>query len=294
MLNPIAAGVPAPFDGLVKLMLKPIKKQIQTAIKDSLKDALTGSLDRIATSVSTAISSGLQGTEAQIKAQIHSILDPQIVRVVATLNSMVRKIEARITPLFNRIQSLIKIDVGPNFTTLEDVDVEVTAIGISNATAFVGMPPAGGFDWNQSIADQNAIGLFIEDLNLALGIFEPVAGRPLPNFTAAKITAGAAGFIDGDADVFTLTAEGITVELNLGGPVIPGAGNGTIDFVESFPEDADGTPPAGYAVQTGTTTEPIYLDFQGERILASVELANIQISVFFVIGWCIDLVYFMV
>src|SRR5260221_5042313 len=120
---------------------------------------------------------------------------------------------------------------------------------------------------------------------MALGFFKPVAGKQLPNFTALKLTAGSAGFTDGGAGILDIVAQGITVDLNLGGPLVKGipfAGDATIDFPASFKGDANAHPvvPPGYPVATGTTTEPIYLDFAGELIRASVEHATLQISDF--------------
>ena len=114
---------------------------------------------------------------------------------------------------------------------------------------------------------------------MALGLFDPVLDQ-FPNFTALKLTAAGAGFVGGDEGVFELTLDGITVELNLGGPLVqlPLAGNATIDFVESFPVPPNAV--VGYRVDTGTNSDPIYLDFQGEHIVASVEWAELHISEF--------------
>jgi hypothetical protein len=113
------------------------------------------------------------------------------------LNQLVAQITGRLAPIFTRLLSLAQIDIGPNFTKLEDVEVDVTAIGISNATAFIGLPPEGGLNFDTPIADQDAIGLFVQNLNMGLGIFKPVAGGQLPNFTALKLSADSAGFADG-------------------------------------------------------------------------------------------------
>src|SRR5260221_12447405 len=97
---------------------------------------------------------------------------------------------------------------------------------------------------------------------MALGFFKPVAGKQLPNFTALKLTAGSAGFTDGGAGILEIVAQGITVDLNLGGKLVQGipfAGDATIDFPESFKGSTN--VPKGYPVATSTTTPPIYLDF---------------------------------
>jgi Ca2+-binding RTX toxin-like protein len=285
-LAPLTAGIPAPLDQLVKLVLVPIKELIRQTIGDNIKEALTGSIDGIANAVSTAVNAGLQGTEQEIKDRIHAIVDPTVDRIIVKLTNLINRIDDKIAPVIARLQSLANIKIGDDLATIKDVEVDVTAIGISNATAFIGMPPEGGLDFGSPIEDQNAIGLFLQNFNMALGLFDPVLGKQLPSFTALKMTADGAGFVGGDDDVFELVAKGITVELNLGGPLVkdagPLAGNATIDFVESFPAKPTATPPkpVGYRVDTGTTSDPIYLDFQGERILASAEWVELTISSF--------------
>ena len=70
-------------------------------------------------------------------------------RVIAKLNQLISKIDAKIEPAFTRLQSLANIHIGEDFATIDDVKVNVTAIGISDATAFVGMPPAGGINFSK-------------------------------------------------------------------------------------------------------------------------------------------------
>ena len=204
------------------------------------------------------------------------------------LNQLFAQVSAKLSPIFTRLQSLAGMEIGSNFATISDVEVDVTAIGLRNATAFVGIPPSGGFNWTDTngdgvldvpLVDQDAIGLVIENLDLGVGVFKPVVSKQLPTFTAAKITADSAGFIWGDTDVLELVARKIQVQLNLGGPIIQGAGalvgTATIDFPVSFPTNG------GYQVQTGTTTAPVLLDFHtGELIRASVANATLKISNF--------------
>ncbi|WP_157100266.1 hypothetical protein [Rhodoplanes sp. Z2-YC6860] len=364
LFSPITSRIPAPLDSLVKLLLKPVKDEIIGSIQDSLEEALTGGLDRVASSVSTVIGEGLDSAAQDIKAQIAAVIQPQINRITSKLNQLFQQVSDKITPVFNRVEGFLKIDIGDAFATIDNVQVDVTAIGFSNATAFVGV---GGPYWSDldgdhkvswafntgtgdtasrkitagsvtidgttyvvgdvlpanvvvtlkktdgvltfgnaaagtqvSYGDKNgdgivdagetgelatgAIGLFINNLNMALGIFRPVVAKQLPTFTALKLTADSAGFVGGDTGTFDLTAKGITVELNLGGPIVQGAGplvgNATIDFPASFQAKTNPVTPAGYPVATGTTTQPIYLDFVGEKILARVEWVELTISQF--------------
>ncbi|HXV77257.1 MAG TPA: hypothetical protein VD788_13145, partial [Candidatus Polarisedimenticolaceae bacterium] len=290
LLASITDQVPeGPLRSMVAALVSPIKALLAGYFKDTLEEALSGAVDRIAGSVGAALQAGLQSAANEIEAKILEVLNPQIARIQLKLDELIFRIDSALTPIFARLQSITGIDLGSNFSTIEDFEVEVSAIGISDATAFIGIPPDGGFDWNQPLADQDAIGLFVENLNLALGIFQSPLSKQIPPFVAAKVNADAAGFISGGLDdVLTILAEGIEVQLNLGAPIVPGSGtlfpNATIDFVASFPAEppAGVNPgkPAGYAVQTGTTTEPIYIDFQGELIVASVEVATIGISEF--------------
>jgi Ca2+-binding EF-hand superfamily protein len=278
LLDQIKNQVPeGPLRDLLGLLLKPVKEQLAAQFKETLDGALTGAVDSIAASVGGALQAGLNSALDQVEAKIREVINPVIAKVVLALEGLVARVDALIAPIFARLHSIANIDIGENFGTLENVLVDVTTIGISEAYAFVGIPPDGGFDFDQDpITDQSAIGLFVENLNMALGIFQSPVAAQLPRFIAAKIDADSAGFIG--LDVLEITAQGIHVELNLGGPIVSGAGAlfqpATIDFLESFG-------PQGYAVQTGTTSAPIHLDFEGgELIVAVVEVATIRISEF--------------
>jgi hypothetical protein len=96
-----------------------------------------------------------------------------------------------------------------------------------------------------------------------------------------KLTAGSAGFVGGDEGIFELTLDGITVELNLGGPARDVAARREChDRLRRELPRSRPTRVVGYRVDTGTDSDPIYLDFAGERILASVEWAELHISEF--------------
>src|SRR5262249_46873888 len=288
--------------GLVTKLLTPIKSLLTKAMDSFIGDAVNSAINRIAGSVSDALKAGLNSLGQDLKNQIHSVLDPQIARFQAQLTELAGQVTGTIDPVFAQLLSLAGIQFGPTFTTVSGIQTNVTAIGIGNATAFIGMPsvksaneteqqhlatmlnPPTGTALGDWLNQQGAFGLFVQDFTMGLGLFKPVVSF-LPTFTAAKISADEAGFVDGGAKVLTLDAQGIEADLNLGGPIIPGAaalsavlGPATIDFQTSFPANTRVTPntPAGYAVQTGTTTAAptIYLDFQRERVHASVSSAT--------------------
>jgi len=287
---------------LLNSILSPVREKVEAEFGGTLQEALSGSISRITGSVSQAIGAAIQAAaatglatineaidtnRAKIVAAIHGVLNPQFDRIGLELDKLIASAVSKLDPLFEQLHALTDIEIGDNFSTIENVEVEVTALGIRNAYAFVGLPPSAGFNFDLPLVGQlgGAIGLYVDNLNMALGIFKPVMGKLLPTFTALKLSADEAGFSDGDpsANVLELIAKGIKVELNLGGPIVPGAGalfgNATIDFAASFP--AAGLTPAGYAVQTSTTGNPIYLDFaNGELIRASVAHASLKISDF--------------
>lgn len=278
------------LQSLVTQLLSPIRERLTAVFEETLQEAMSGAIEKIKGSVSQAMDAGLQQAgeaEDLIKTAIEDAIQPQIDLVLAKLDQLISKVEDKLAPVFDRLAAIAGIVIGENFATIENVEVDVTAIGISNATAFVGMPPTNELDWTDdngdgeldtSLADQGAIGLFVRNFNMGLGLFKPSLSKQLPSFTAAKISADEAGFADGGAGILDLSAKEIEVKLNVGGPIIKGAGallgSATIDFPASFPATG------GYAVQTGTTTDPIYLDFDSEYILASVGRASLTVSEF--------------
>ena len=294
-INGVVDGIPndaalQPLKDLIRDVLSPLKTLLNNAFSQLLQQALSGTIERITGSVSEAIDAAAGKAGTAIDNAIQGVVDPQVARIGQMLDRLAARIDATITPIFTRIQSIVGINFGSGFSTIENVAVEVTSIGIGNATAFVGIPPEGGFDRGTPFAEQyTAMGLLIENFNMGLAMFKPVAGALLPTFIASKISADSVVFRigDGDADTsndpFTLEAKNIVVDLNLGGSIVPGAaavlGTATIDFQASFPGDA--TTPVGYAVATGTTTTPIYIDFAGGLLIrAIVGNATIQISEF--------------
>jgi Ca2+-binding RTX toxin-like protein len=259
VLDALPSSAPGPIRDLLGLLLSPIREKINAEFGGALQEALTDAISRITASVSEVVESALDAAAGaalasldaaidakanEIKLAIHGVLDPQFDRVDTALEKLILKITGKLDALFERLYKLTDIEVGDNFSTLENVEVEVTALGISNAYAFVGLPPSDGFDFTEPLSEQigEAIGLYVDHLNLALGIFKPVLSKQLPNFTALKFHADEAGFSDGDptGNVLELFVRGIDVELNLGGPIVQAAGalfgNATIDFEASFSE----------------------------------------------------------
>ena len=296
IINPLvnSAISEGPIRDLVKILVSPIKSLLSAAFGDMLKDVVSGPLDDIVGSIGAAVDAGLLRAQAQALTKIHAVLDPKIDLIVAKLNALQTKAYAKLGPIFDKLNALANIRVGENFGTLTGVTVDVTAVGISNAYLFVGLGPYFVDNHNQSgqavpdgvidshdIPNSKAIGLVVENFNMGLALFKPVLSKQLPSFTALKLSADRMFLKLGDPSDILLSAKDINVALNLGGPVVQGSGavlgNAAIDFRASFPVTAAHTT-LGYAVQTGTNSAPIYLDFEGHEIIrASVSDAILKI-----------------
>jgi hypothetical protein len=272
LLMPIVNDVPAgPMRSMITSLLDPVKSLIRSKFESVIQQAISGAVDKVANSLSTAIDAGVQNASAQIKANIQAALQPVFDEVTTELQSIAGQITGELAPIFTQLQSLASVQFGSNFATITNVTVNVTTLGISNATAFVGM----GYDSTKLPADQtSAMGLLVQNLNLGLALLKPVSDL-LPTFTAAKITADSVSLNLGASTDITMFANNVDVELNLGGPIIQGAGvllgNATVDFVASFGA-------SGFKVPTDTSgTNFIDLDFSHELIKASVADATLQI-----------------
>ena len=212
----LTSGVDEPIKGLLINLISPVRKLIKLAFAKTIQAVLGDSVDRMVSSVAAAIESGLADVGTTIEAKISAVIAPQIVRVKTKIDQLFAILRGKLDAVFVELESLTSIRFGADFSTVEGVQVDVTAIGVRNATAFVGIPPDEGIDWTDddddgeldtSIADQDAIGLFIENLNMGLGIFKPLS-RVLPSFTALKLDATAAGFVSGSIDdALTLGSE---------------------------------------------------------------------------------------
>ncbi|MFO0063002.1 MAG: hypothetical protein ACK57O_19185, partial [Planctomyces sp.] len=263
------------------IIVEPVESLLKTAFDNLLKEALQDSVDQLVAAVSDALTAGVGKSAEKLKAAIQKAMEPQIARITVKLNGLIAQVQNKLAPVLEKLEGIANLTIGDDFKTIGGLEAEVTAIGISDANAFIGMPPSGGLDFSQPIADQDGIGIFVQNFNMGLAIFKPVLSKQLPTFTAAKITADAAGFTDGGADLLVMTIRDLEVELNLGKPLLnvgPLLGTATIDFERSFPADPGGN--SGYVVETGTTSDPITLDFTQERILASVSNVTIQVAEF--------------
>lgn len=291
LLSPIISQLPSTaLQDLLESILSPIGSLISEAMSGLLEDAISGAISSLVGSVSSAIQSATATAASQIKLQIRAALAPQVIRIGQSLTALSQAVDNQLAPIFAQLQPLAGLEFGENFATISGLDVDVMAIGVSEANAFIGLP-SGDLDFSGSdfTADNpGAIGLYATNVNLGLGIFDPIVSPTLPTFIAAKLKIDEAGFTDGGANILDLGAKDIEVQLNLGGSLIPAAGpllnNAVIDFVESFPADENTDPvtPAGFGVKTGSTYESptIYLDFDRETIVASVERATVQVSEF--------------
>ena len=181
---------------LEALILDPIKKLLTGAIDSGLGDAITKIVNRVGATLSSSIDAAAGKAIDAVDAAVRDIINPQLNRIYAQLDALSLQLQNLIAPIFGKLESIADIRIGPNFGELQNVEVEVTAIGIGNATAFVGLAPDvdedGEIDFvsGVSLAEQNldnATGLLIENFTMGLGIFKPIAGDTLPTFTAVKI-----------------------------------------------------------------------------------------------------------
>ncbi|MBN2475138.1 MAG: hypothetical protein JXB62_11055, partial [Pirellulales bacterium] len=128
---------------------------------------------------------------------------------------------------------------------------------------------------------QNATGLAITDVDFGYVAMLALPVLPLSSqfFHALKLTSSQVGLVG--IEQVELEAQNVLVEVNTG-PTwtalgVRGDGPAVVDFAASFP--SDGVGPAGYEVRTGTTSEPIYIDHDGnERLGASVDDALLSIG----------------
>jgi PKD repeat protein/Ca2+-binding EF-hand superfamily protein len=189
--------------------------------------------------------------------------------------------------------------IGLNGPYAEDTDHDGTIGHDTDGDGMLEYDPNGDGNADDSELDaapnEDAVGLVVDDLDIGFVMMTPTLAllpieglkKVLPKFWALKASAESVRFVG--LDEVTMSLEGIHVAINNGTDWPSGRiGTPVINFQTSFPgetTDADGDDvldSAGFAVRTGTTTDPIYLDFDGQQRVAqvSIEKANLQISEF--------------
>ena len=167
-----------------------------------------------------------------------------------------------------------------NGSTIWNVPVVTTLIGISGASIFVGYNPnepgTEGTSFNtgsDSILDESdlstdAIGLLANNINIGIVLakVEPIASATwddqLPSFYAVQASVGLLKPVGLPAEL-VFRFEDVALTMNHGGKIGTNANsNAWIDWASSLP-DPDGTGPlqAGIAVPTGQDNPPIWIAF---------------------------------
>jgi hypothetical protein len=146
LIDPFIAGitsvVPAgALRSLVEKAVSPVKSKLRGLLEEFLDEATGGAVDRITAAVSEAMKSGVGRSTAAVKTAIHGALAPEIAKVEKEINDLKASFITRLEPLFADLEDLLAIRFGENFATVTGIEVDVMALGISNATAFVGLPP---------------------------------------------------------------------------------------------------------------------------------------------------------
>ncbi len=201
--------------------------------------------------------------------------------------------------LASAIGSVADIEIGENFSSINNLEVDSFTIGASNVNAFVGF---GIPDFDQSFDDQDVFGFLLQNFDLGMGMFSPTLKAlpgtdDFPEFISLKASADSFGFKGVSENVLTVNGQGITLNLNNGDEWPGGFGPPVIDFANSpsfAAEDLDGDgvlddgedrdgdgklDPVGFEVPTGG--DPVYLDYDGnQRIGVSIAAAKINLFTF--------------
>ncbi|MEW6158034.1 MAG: hypothetical protein AB1813_11415, partial [Verrucomicrobiota bacterium] len=194
-----------------------------------------------------------------------SIFFEQGPAIAAAVNT---RLPADLGPLTNAIAPIFQsleaagFDVEDDLSGFSNFDLGSLVIGGYNVSGFVGF---GDPDFSQPLAGQDLFGFGIQGVTFGFGQFtHDLPIDFLPNFTAFKATAEEFAFYGG-GDLFELTAQDITVEVNTGDAWPGGLGPPVIDWELSFPSENGG--PVGFEVGTGNPDEPVYFDFPGEELI---------------------------
>ena len=183
-----------------------------------------------------------------------------------------------------------------NGSTLWNVPVVTTLIGVSNASIFIGYNPnedgteGTSFDTGENgILDEadlsaEAIGLLANGINvgIVLAKVEPISSATwddqLPSFFAVRASIALLTPV-GLPEELVFRFENVELTLNQGGKINNAAGtNAWIDWAASLPDpDGDGPLRAGLAVPTGQGNDPVWIDFEDPIIGVSAERVVISI-----------------
>jgi hypothetical protein len=190
----------------------------------------------------------------------------------------------------NAVQNIL--GVSEDFSVLRNVSYMGVSFGASNVNAFVG---AGTPDFDRPLADQDLLGFGLQNLDLAIGVYQPRlspilrglfgSAKPVTSLKASADEMGAYGF----GDFLKILARDITLEFNDGGFWGP-----TIAGVQPFralpiysgmvstsinPLTLELTERKGHVISTGG--EPVVLDFNGPPLLGlDIGLAEISLADF--------------
>jgi Ca2+-binding RTX toxin-like protein len=156
-----------------------------------------------------------------------------------------------------------------------------------------------GDDDTTPVYDGDAIGFFVETLDLGMLVMNPIpltdaalatVNPLLPRLFALNSFATSAAWV-GFNEHFELEVRNLAVEVNQGTPwpvTVPGIPNPAVDWTSSFPdedgpdtESVDTEDEAGYEVRTGTTdaSPPVLLAFEGTPLIGvSADKVILQIS----------------
>ena len=216
------------------------------------------------------------------------------------LNPTVPELQAIIT----NWQNAGNLWIETNLSAIHNLEVDSLQIGFSGAHAFVGLQGPYKSDTNSdgSVDDEtqvndDAVGLVIDGADFGFLLAEPTLNalpgfdKILPKFYSLKAVVDEASIV-GLEGFLDATLKNVIVEVNNSGGWPGGLGPPVINFVESFPaepdtgvladDDLDGDgkrDPIGFEVSTGTSTDPVYLDYDGnQRIGAAADSVELQLA----------------
>jgi hypothetical protein len=288
LLGGLTDQLPESLAGIAQKLIDPAKDLLVERFQSVIASGLETVLEQLKSSLSGALENATQAAQDKVREVIETYLDPVLARILAKIDGLVGRVEMLLAPVMQKLESIAAIEIGENFTTIENLDVSVMTVGVGNGNFFIGLANNGGPDFSRPLSEQDLVGFGLQDLNLGFAMFTPTLSKSFPTFMAAKASAGSFAFVLGgpESDLFRLTADQIQFAMNTGGPLISGAaslGIATIDFSSFVETDTDlngnGVIDPGFRVETDASgNNPVYLDFTGNVIEASV--SNAQFSLF--------------